>query len=57
MTDHQILAYWKAHVRDKLRVARLVRIMAEEIPQAHKRTMKKFPKVTKLLKELNHEDR
>ena len=57
MTDQQIVEYWKAHIKDKLWVSRLVRIMAEEVPEAHKRTLKKFPQVTQLLKELNHEDR
>jgi hypothetical protein len=42
MTDHQIVEYWKAHIKDKLWVSRLVRIMAEEVPEAHERTLKKF---------------
>lgn len=55
MTDQQILEYWKRHVKNRLRVARLIRIMAEETPAAHKRTLKKFPKVNQLLKELNND--
>lgn len=55
MTDQQIVEYWKAHIKDKLWVSRLIRIMAEEVPEAHKRTLKKFPQVTNLLKELNHD--
>jgi hypothetical protein len=55
MNDQQILDYWKAHIKDKLWVSRLLRIMAEELPATHKRTIKKFPQVTQLLKELNHD--
>jgi len=55
MNDQQIVDYWKAHIKDKLWVARLVRIMAEEIPEAHKRTLKKFPQVNQLIKELNRD--
>ena len=55
MTDQQILEYWRRHVKNRLRVARLIRIMAEETPAAHKRTLTKVPKVNQLLKELNND--